>query len=152
MKYLLIAFIALVTSCDVKQADKVVYSYNGISVTRIDSDRVSYFYYGDYSNKKIDTALPYVKAIYGRGTDVMNAYLVFEADKKVRFIKMQDRFETLRNDSLIYAFDFPENIEFIHWEDSVRLKPDNVIRIDDVQTVEKEFNKKLKSKVDAKYY
>lgn len=152
MKYYFIASILLIAACDNKQSNKIVYSYDGVTITRLDRDRVSYFYYGDYSKSNLDTISPYLKASYERGTDVMSAFLVFEKNKKVRFIKMHDKFEELKKDSLFYMYEFSENIAFIHWEDSAKMKPDNIIRIDDATNVEKEFNKNFKSKVTAIYY
>jgi hypothetical protein len=65
---------------------------------------------------------------------------------------MHDKFEELKKDSLFYMYEFPENIAFIQWEDSAKLKPDNVIRLDDAPNIEREFNKQLKSKVIATYF
>ncbi len=152
MKYCFFALIFLITSCDINQSNKIIYCYNGVTITRLDQDRTSYFYYGDYSDSNLDKASPIVKASYERGTDVMNAYLVFEKNKIVKFIKMHDKFEELKKDSLFYIFEFSENIAFIQWEDSAKLKPDNIIRLDDAPNIEMEFNKKFKSKVIATYY
>jgi len=152
MKYYFLAITFLITSCDSNQSNKIIYFYDGVTITRLDRGRVSYFYYGDYSNSTFDKVSPVLKASYERGTDVMNAYLVFEKNKKVRFIKMHDKFEELKKDSLFYMYEFLENIAFIQWEDSAKLKPDNVIRLDDAPNIERELNKQLKSKVIATYF
>ncbi len=152
MKYCVFLLILLIVSCDNEQSKKIIYSYGGVSITRIDGERVSYFYYGDYSKQNVDSSSHFIKALYKRGTDVMNAYLVFEKGNKVRFIKMQDCFEEFKKDSLFYIYEFSENISFIHWENEVKKNPDNIIRIDDAVKIEKKFNENFKSKVKATYY
>ena len=126
IKYI-VAIVALCYSCNTGEAIKTVYSYEGVSVTRVDENRESYFYYGDFTGKKPDTTVPHVKASYPLGSDIMEGYLVFKANKKVTLVAMTSNFVQKKPDSLFSIFTFKENVDLINWSDSMKKKFDHLI-------------------------
>jgi hypothetical protein len=142
-----VAGMAFFYSCNTGNTIKTVYSYQGVSITRIDENRESYFYYGDFIGKKPDTTVPHVKASFPLGSDIMEGYLVFKADKRVTLVAMTSNFIQKESDSLFSIFTFKENVDFINWDDSVKKKFDNLIRISENPTLEKRLHKQFGSKV-----
>ena len=142
-----VAVITLCYSCNTENTTKTIYSYQGVSITRIDENREAYFYYGDFSRKKPDTTIPYVKASYPLGSDIMEAYLVFKANKKVTLVAMTSNFVQKKTDSLFSIFTFKENVDFVNWDDSVKKKFDNLIRISESPKLEDRLHKQFGSKV-----
>jgi hypothetical protein len=128
-----------------------IYQYNESTITRIDKDAETYFYYGNYRN--IDS-LPkeYIIARYSGFNYAMASYLIFKKDKTVTFVNLGDGLEKVGNSKSINIFKHRDNIHFINWAETFESKYDSIIRIDDVLKMEREINKTNKSKVSATYF
>ena len=146
MKYLTSIFFFL-CSCKDDNLTKTIYTFNNCQVTRLDENRTSYFYYGNFKGDKPDTTIPHIKSKYHLGSNFMDGYLVFKEKAKVVLVKVSSNFNEQKKDSLFSIFEFKENPDFIHWQDSVRTNCNNIIRISDDYNLEENFNKKSKSKV-----
>jgi hypothetical protein len=146
LRFILISFF-IFKSCVQANGSKTIYSYGGVSITRTDIDRVSYFYYGDFSDKKTDTASSNIRAEYKLGSNIMNGYLVFKPDGKVILVTASGNFFQKHSDSLFTTFSFVNNVDFIHWKDSIALHCDNWIRISHVIKYEDKIYKDFGSAV-----
>lgn len=138
----------LLTSCE---RDRLtVYTHNGVSLTRIDKDAETYFYYGDFRK---DTELPndYIKATYSGFSYVMQSYVIFNNDKTLTFVDMGDGMEKSGKSKYLNLAEYMENVKFIKWQQSFKNKFDSVLRIDDVLKIEKKINSENHSKVHAFY-
>jgi hypothetical protein len=144
-----VCFLGLfLTSCE---RDRLtVYSYNGVSLTRIDRDSETYFYYGDFRN---ETKLPndYIKATYLGLNYVMQSYVIFNNDKTLTFVDMGDGVQKNGQSKFLNLAEYIENAKFIKWKKTFEYKFDSVLRIDDVLKIEKQINLENHSKVNAVY-
>jgi|GEM_PF-4249285 len=84
MKVLLIvAFCFFVFSCKDK---KTCYKYQGVSVTRIDDDGESTFFYGEI--KDDTTGYPFIKAEYYGVNNGLDVFIHFKKDSTVELIHL----------------------------------------------------------------
>lgn len=146
IKYFVL-LIGLFYSCNTGSTTKTVYTFDDVRITRVDERRESYFYYGDFHEKKPDTAVPHIKASFPLGSDIMEGYLVFKADKRVILVAMTSNFIQKKSDSLFSIFTFKENVDFINWSDSVKKNFSNIIRISENPKLEDRLHKQFLSKV-----
>ncbi|WP_253403925.1 hypothetical protein [Pontibacter sp. HSC-36F09] len=137
------------SSCEKREF--IYYEYDGTVITRVNRDAESYFYYGRYNENS--SALPdeYIRAEYAGFDGIMNAYLVFEKGRKVRFVEMYDYFEQIGNSPGLYLFEYKENADFIKWHDSIAGDYDNSVFIYNVTDTERLVNQRNNSKVAVEY-
>lgn len=151
-KTFFLGLITISTLFSCKKVEPIYYSYNGVTVTRFDTDAAeSLFYYGRFTSSD---NLPddYIKATYSGFDGIMNGYLTFENDKKVRFVRICDHFEQVGNPySKLYLYDFSENIKSIKWHDSIQQNFDNNAFISDVLKIEQSKNRNNHSLVETQY-
>lgn len=140
--------VLVLTSCERDRF--TLYSHNGVSLTRIDKDAETYFYYGDLRDK---SELPneYIKATYSGSNYVMSSYVIFNNDKTITFVDMGDGIEKQGSSQYLNMFEHKNNVDFINWQKTFEGKFDSVLRIDDVLKVEQKINKENNSKVKATY-
>lgn len=147
-KYITILFLIGFISC--ARDRLIIYKFNDVSVTRIDKDSETFFYYGDFSDRK---NLPenYIRATYSGFNYVMSSYMIFKKDKTVTFVDMGDGMEKTGNANFMNIFDFQNNLDFIHWQESFKSKFDSIVRIHDVIDIEQKINIENNSKVIGDY-
>ena len=136
-------------SC-VEEDHFIYYSYDGVTITRVDKGNEISFYYGNYNSTNI---LPNanIKASY-RGFDgFIDGYLVFKENRTVKIIPMGGLFETVSPRDTFKIEEFNNNIDFIKWEDKFKGNYHNIYRISDIKKIEIERNKQNKSAVKAIY-
>lgn len=142
-------FLLLLVFCSCERFDSIIhYRYNGVTITRLDKDAVSYFYYGNFS-KESDLPEEYIEASY-RGFDgVMEGYLVFLNDKKVAVVPTT-YFEQKAHTANLFLKEY-ENPDYINWVDSISGRYKNIVAISHVIKLEKQRNQKNYSKVLVSY-
>lgn len=140
--------ICLMLSCGRKRIS--IYNYNEVTLTRIDKDAETFFFYGDFSDER---NLPnnYIKATYRGFNHIMSSYIIFNNDKTLTFVDMGDGLETYGNPKYMSIFEHKENIDFINWENKFISKYDSIVRIDNVLEIERRLNKNNKSKILVNY-
>jgi hypothetical protein len=131
--------------------EPIYYEYNGVTVTRIDGDGESYFYYGKCGNNNITCPDEYIKAEYYGFDGVMEAYLVFQEDKRVKLIRVADHFEKKGNDSSLFLFDYRAGYKLSIMLDSIKGNYDNVAKVFYAISTEKRVNTENNSNVVATY-
>jgi hypothetical protein len=135
-------------SCDDKRV--ILYEYKGVYVTRVDNNSESNFYYGNY---KDDSNLPasYVKSTFSGFNSGMDAYLIFKPNKVEVYYSMGS-FTNIGNGENIKVTNNPTSNTFnYNFDDKVRGQYDNVCRVSDILTREKELNATNHSKVNVTY-
>ena len=150
MKKFLITVILLTFVSCVDEDHFIHYSYDGVTITRVDRGNAISFYYGNFNSSNM---LPKqcIKANY-RGFDgFIDGYLVFKEDKIVKIIPMGGLFETVGSRDVFKIEEFNNNIDFIKWEDKFKGNYHNIYRISDIKKIEIERNKENKSAVKAIY-
>ena len=147
IKLFLLLFYISLYSCE--RFDSIIhYQYNGVTITRLDKDAVSYFYYGNFS-KESDLPEEYIEASY-RGFDgIMEGYLVFLNDKKVAIVPTT-YFEQKAPTADLFLKEY-ENPDYINWVDSISGRYKNIVAISHVIKLEKQRNQKNHSKVLVSY-
>ncbi|MEK6482618.1 hypothetical protein WJR50_34140 [Catalinimonas sp. 4WD22] len=140
--------VTLSVSCSEKKF--IYYEFDGVTITRIDEEAESYFYYGRCDDIQ-HCPDKFIWAEYHGLDGVMGGYLVFQKNRQVKFIRMYDHFEEIGGNSPLYLFQFSENIRFINWQDSIKGNYNNIIRIADVLNLEKTLNNRNNSRVKATY-
>jgi len=145
---MIIVFFILI-SCNEK-GRFIHYSYNGVTITRVDKGNHIWFYYGDFTNSD---SLPKqsIAASY-RGFDgYMEGYLVFKENKVVKIVRTGGMFETiLLNDSLKLE-EFESNIKFIKWVEEFKGNYQNIYWLSDHEQSEIQNNQENNSAVKAVY-
>ena len=146
-KYLLLLCLSVLLSCspDTKVS---YYSYNGVTVTRIDEDTDIRFYYGKIEDFRHPPD-SFLRATY-RGRDgFMEAYLIFEKEKgsKIRTVGIFKR-----HDSHLIVLKDITNTDIIKWKKRIALNHENVLLVDSYIPAEQKYNSVNRSKVKASYY
>lgn len=150
MKKVLIAILAIfIISCSQK-GYFIYYSYNNVTITRLDKDNNIFFYYGKFD--KIDS-LPksYIKATYSGFDGGIGGFLIFKENKSIEIIRVYDSFSKIGEDKHLILNDTIENIDFIDWNNSINGNYNNVYQISNILKKEVEWNKENNSKVKAIY-
>lgn len=143
----LILFCVVFYSCE--RYDAIIhYQYNGVTITRLDKDAVSYFYYG-FSTKESDLPEDYIEASYHGFDGVMDGYLIFSQDKKV--ILVPATYFKEKGIAASFSLKQYDNPNFIKWRDSIHGNYGNIIQVSNIIKLEKEYNIKNYSKVKALY-
>jgi len=145
----IIVMLFALSSCS--NDEPIYYEYNGVTVTRIDGDGESYFYYGKCGDNKIKCPDDYIKAEYFGFDGVMHAYLVFQKNKKVKLIRVADHFEKVGNDSSLFLFDYRAGYKLGSMLDSIKGNYDNVAKVYYSTSSEMEVNTENNSNVVATY-
>lgn len=154
--FILILFVLFSCNSPVK---KVLYQFNGVSITRVDVDNSeSFFYYGDQTKEEIKVQ-PNMKIFWGQRDGGFVAYFIFHHDKSVEVTTELGLFSVIRNDPKFYLsirFD-PSDKDFNidsgdKWYDGIQGNYNNIIYVCSWETEqEKARNEDNKSKVVAKY-
>lgn len=138
-------------SCSKQKVIK--YKYSGVTITRIDKNAATYFYYGDYDRNYTKYN---IKVEYSGFNNGIDAYLIFQPDKTVEIIHVMGKFKA-ESEYAKNSIQFKEvnNIQFLDWKDSLEGNLNNVIHIVDGLTdnynTEKLLNMRNNSKVIASY-
>lgn len=130
----------------------IYYNYDGVTITRIDRDGETYFYYGGCNNQQVDCKKPIVKAKYSGLNSGLDGLLNFKPNGFVEVISLGGGYFTKEegmNDKLL--INHSENSTKIsNTLDSLK-KSGSVIHFNNNIELEKELNRKSKSKVNATY-
>lgn len=148
-KYFGLILILFFVSCSEKESF-IYYSYNNITVTRVDKGNVIRFYYGKFDNT---LSLPdsYIKSTYSGFDGLMSCYMIFQEDKKVEFVITEGSFEEINTDDNLKIIEFNSNTDFRKWTEKMEGKYKNVMELSDVWRSEIERNKKNNSEVVSIY-
>lgn len=128
------------------------YRFKGVTITRLDDDSESDFYYGYYNRATVAKANSFVKAEYSGVDNCMDLFLIFHKNKSVELIHYGGEYLTQSGEGNpnFYFGDY-EN----HALDSVLkiyLSSDlGCVRVSDVKDVENRFRKEYHFKVDRIY-
>lgn len=118
-----ILLLMVLASC---KKDRVTYySYNGVTVTRIDKERESYFYYGYCDGEKIKCPSSYIFSKYHRGTDIMMGYIVFKSTDTVVIVNSENIHQVGNND-YFKLFEFDNIKQILRWQDSTEGNYNNI--------------------------
>jgi hypothetical protein len=155
---LLISILFMLCSCNsVRQ--KILYNYNGVSITRIDMDGdETFFYYGDQTKEK-NLREPDMKIFWGQRDGGFEAFFIFNADKSVEVVRSLGWFEVVKKSPDFYlTVKFDESrkdydyISASKWFDGIKGKYNNILYVSSPPTkIEIERNAENKSKVIVKY-
>ncbi|MFC3197607.1 hypothetical protein ACFOET_08285 [Parapedobacter deserti] len=140
--------ICTLVGCSNSKRIGIQYEYNGIVVTRFDKDAESRFYYGRLN--KEDSSMPYVYAKYAGFDGSMDGYLVFKNDKTVELVPLMYFVEN-GNPSKLSLKEYNNNTLLNAWQDSIKGRYDNVVRISDNLNIERQRNAENYSNVNVKY-
>ena len=121
-----------------------------MTITRVDKDDRTYFYYGDY-RKSHSLPKEYILATYPGFNHVMSAVLTFQKNRQVTFINMGDGLEKIGKTDSMAILSYSDPSDFNKWWDKIQLHYDNIVQVDDALQHEKELNKYNNSKVIAIY-
>ena len=148
-KILTIILVLFLNSCK-KKEEFIYYSYEDITVTRVDRENHIYFYYGKFENTDL---LPksYIEATYNGFDGVMDAFLIIEKDKTVKIVPIADLFDEINKDQKLKLERFEHNIDFIKWVESIDKKYKNVYRLSNLLKLEIKRNKENNSEIKAVY-
>lgn len=141
---LLLCYFILI-SCEAKE-EFIYYSYEKITITRLNKENEIYFYYGEY--KETDK-LPntYIKASSFDG--YMQGFLIFRESGQVEIIKTEGKFEevnTDRNNFKLVVFD--HNVSYINWQEKIVGNYKNIAEFLTYQNIEIERNIENNSEVE----
>jgi hypothetical protein len=148
-KVLVTIMFFILISCSEKERF-IHYSYNGVTITRIDNGNHISFYYGNFTDSD---SLPKqsIAASYHGFDGIMDGYLVFNENKIVKIVPVADRFETVIPSDSLKLEEFDSNIKFVEWEDKFKGNYQNIYRLSNLEQLEIQNNKKNNSAVKAVY-
>ncbi|MBT0813067.1 hypothetical protein KIH41_17395 [Litoribacter ruber] len=151
VRRLALCLVLMVVTFSCSEEKIIYYEYEGVTITRVYSSSISYFYYGRCSGKNPKCSKNYILGTYSGFDGMMRGFLVFEGDSSVKMVK----FESLRqvgNDSLLYLYDFEEPYLASIWYEKISGNYNNIIEVYSAINIEQERNKKNHSKVKAFYH
>ena len=148
-KIIAVLLVLFCASCAKEEA--IYYHYDGITITRIDKNAESYFYYDSCNNESIPCPNSFIRAEYSGFDGSMGGYLVFHPDKKVEILRMYGSFKEVGDTSLLYTNQYNDNYQLNEWIDSIRGNYDNRAWLSDVIEEEKDSNSNNKSRVITIY-
>ncbi|MES2484357.1 MAG: hypothetical protein V4581_00180 [Bacteroidota bacterium] len=148
-KVLIVIMLFTLISCEEKERF-IHYTYNGVTVTRVDKGTLIKFYYGNYNAHK--SLPPQSIAASYRGRDgYMEGYLVFKENKVVKIVRTGGMFEAIIPYDSLKLEEFDSNIKFIEWHDKFKGNYQNICWLSDSDKFEIQNNKENKSAVKAIY-
>jgi len=130
-------------------SEVIIYEYKGVAITRVEKNADIYFYYGNHINHDFPNS--FIKAHYSGFNSGMNAYIIFENNKKIKLIPINGFFETVGVDKNSKLKLDDRGIHLFEFEKTIKNKYDNVISISNLLVPEKEDNFKNHSNVKATY-
>lgn len=141
--------IFLFISCSRK--DKLIYySYNNISITRLDNGNEIRFYLGKFSNPKL---LPqsYIRCTYKGFDGFVDGFIEFEESGVVSLIRYGGLFEEVNTNAKFKIKTFEHMSDFKTWSERIKDNYKNIYRISELPSAEIEENKKKHTDVKAVY-
>lgn len=134
--FIILLFIICI-SCD--SQSEITYSYNGVSIKRIDKYGKTTFYYNEIQNNA-----PKIWVEYSGINDGFSGYLLFSKNKKVYLLSGDGYFQSKNID--ISKFEYKEIGAYER-----PMLSDSVYIIKDAIRYEKEFNNSFHTKVKVNY-
>jgi len=150
--------------------DIIYYEYEDVTITRINKDNRTYFYYGKCDNSKLPCRKSYIRVEWKGFNSGISAYLKINKTEDSQISNSMGYFEEINNDDNLrikilhkkHSSDHINEPEIaklygkhyvFSWVDSIAhgFYYDNVIYLSDIISHEKEKNLKLKTKVKAIY-
>jgi len=148
-KFLIVVLFLTLISCEDKERF-IHYTYNGVTITRVDKGNKIWLYYGDFDDVKL---LPKqcITITYSGFDGLVEGYLVFNENKTVKVIRIDGRFNTIITSDSLKMEEFDRNIEFIRWDDKIKGNFQNVYFLSDLRKREVKINYENNSAVKAIY-
>lgn len=147
-KILVLTLILSFVSCS-KRNNFIYYTYNTITVSRLDKDNHIFFYYG-----KIETTnhLPesYIEATYSGFDGLIWGYLIFKENKNIEIKVLEGDFNKINGNSNIEIIK-EDNQDYINWDNKGKRNYDNVLEFRDVIKAEVKVNKINNTRINAIY-
>ena len=126
-------------------AKRVYYQYKGITITRIDKDAESDFYFGHIADEEKPPE-SYLKVTYPGIDGSMDGYLIFQKDS-VSVISLTGYYNYSGAETPLKPNSRMDNGKFSRWEEEIEGKYANVCRISNDFDEQKKMNEENKSDV-----
>jgi len=149
MKKILILAVGLFfVSCSTKQKF-IYYTYNNITVSRLDKENHIFFYYGKIKNLN-NLPKSYIEATYSGFDGLVWGYLIFKENKNIEIKVLEGDFYKIGENSNIEIIN-EDNPDYINWHNKEKRNYDNVLEFRDVIKSETKVNKINNSQVKVIY-
>jgi len=147
-KILILAVSLFFVSCSTKQKF-IYYTYNNVTVSRLDKENHIFFYYGKIKNIN-NLPKSYIEATYSGFDGLVWGYLIFKENKNIEIKVLEGDFNKIGGNSNIEIIN-EDNPDYINWYNKEKRNYDNVLEFRDVIKAETKVNKINNSQVKVIY-
>lgn len=108
LKNMRLSLCSLILLCSCNTNRIIYYNYKGITITRINNDAESRFYYGSYSRSEAENINSYIDVSYNGFNNGMDLYIFFHKDSSVEIIPygIGDVIQKWNRNNLFYISDY----------------------------------------------
>lgn len=139
----LVLLLMFLISCTEKQ-EIIQYSYKDITITRLNIENTTHFYYGKF-DKKEEFPNEYIKVSSFDG--YIQGFLIFRESGLVEIIKTEGKFEKIGEEKYLKVTIFDHNIDYINWNDKIKDNYNNIVEILNIEKIEIKRNQEHNSNV-----